>query len=1463
MNLPKQQLYAAMRERFNKEELRILCFNLGIDPEDLDEKTIHTMTQSFLLLIEKQGKISSLLPLLERERPGINWSEIVYSKIKSPYRGLLPFRKEDAHLYFGRDRYISTLYEMVEKKPFIPVIGPSGSGKSSLVFAGLEPLLLQTGQWQTINTRLRETPFLSLAGELLPILEPELSRLAQIKAANQLAADLISGKLTLRQVIARIEKESEEQRRILLIVDQFEELYTHSTSTDIQEKFLNALFDLQNQSFVTVLITLRADFLGQVLASRFFADVVQESGIMIGPMNREELYAVMQRPLTHTFVTFESGLITKILDDVGHEPGNLPLLEFALTSLWEQREDGRLTFATYESIGGIAGALTEYAEEIFAPFAETETAKQIRRLFVQLVQPTANAAKRTAKRAELSDELWALATQLADSRLLVTGQDENGEEIAELAHEALITHWQRFAGWIKENLQFRTRQERLRSNLKQWHNHDRSAGFLLREGQLVVGRELLTERKDELSSLEIDFIEASITADEQRQAEEDVRRRRELENAQALAEAETKRAEEQAEAARILRTRAIYLGAALMTTVLLGIVSVLFFQAARQSEQDALASERTAVTAAAVAVAAQATAEAEADVRAAAEAASEARRIEAEENQIEANKQSQLAFSRFLAAQAPNLLETNNTLALLLSIEAANRDRGLVDEMAAGAALHEILNAPGITTAVFDHETDEGILNASWNPIDTHLATSFCAERNENNACVNSFVTIWDVINAEKNLVVEFPAFVQEIVWSPDGEKIYIATNDNNFHIWNIQTAETITVAKAVNAVSWSKDSAALMTATRGSGVFMWDASTGEALPNRQFLAGEPVFVARWDQNEERILTASCEENDTTDCQGIISIWNVDAPEQPIIQFDVAETAVKTAAWSPDEQYILTGDENGLIALWDAETGAAIAEQMTIPNEERAIKSVQWSPDGTRFLAVANRGVALWELSTLEELITDSGETDATTETAVIKETGPDVTIPEEIPPQPAIYFFHFKGSTTSLAWSNDGTRLLLGTLNAAQIWSAQNQTAEPEMNLIGHGTWVNDVAWSQNDRLVATAGGDGTVRLWMAEPGYEIAPFTHNLRIRDAELAAQRNLLISGSADDTAKLWDVEKNELLFTFSPNIGTIYSVAWNPVNQLVAASGYENVLIWDSQNPAVAAYTLAHEIETWIEKIVWNPKGDHLLTISDDDKAILTVWDLSDDAPESIALIGHELGKTISTAAWHPNDNWIVSAGEDRAIRLWNAKTGELLQTLPQDGWVWHVEWNDTGDILLATTELGAVKLWESDPATGRVFDEEPYKILPVHDVRVFYASWNETETKILSVSADDSAVIHNLETAETIKFTGHTADVNWAEWNTDETLILTAGADGTARIWDAETGTQLAVLGGHTDYVRQGFWLDDDTRVLTYGEDGTIRQYYVELDELVTAACRVIPRNMTQQEWESYMADEEYAPSCP
>lgn len=442
------------------------------------------------------------------------------SRSLNPYKNLFAFTEDDVEFFFGREQVTEELYTEVNHKPFITVLGASGSGKSSVVLAGLIPRLKQQ-HWQILSLRLKREPFKNLAITLIPFLEPD--KITQAKKLDELVKDLQTNKVKLSNLLSLAVKPP-----CLLFIDQFEELFTNN-DTQTQQRFLSCLLELLNtpSSDVKVLITLRADFMGQCLAFDNLAHVLKQNPpYLLTAMQQSELTAAISKPAAKLGVQFEKGLVAQLLREVGTEAGRLPLLQFTLTKLWEKQTRRQISFDAYQQLGGLEKSLVQYADDVWQSFQHDEKQQtRLRYALVQLVRPGLGTedTRQVALRIDM-EQNWDLMQALADKRLVVTGGDETSQTV-EIVHEVLIKHWGRMQEWLREDRAFRVWQNNLRDDIKDWQKNQ-DTGSLLRGVKLAEAAANLTAYADILNPNERDFIQQSVALANKEQAEKERQRKR-------------------------------------------------------------------------------------------------------------------------------------------------------------------------------------------------------------------------------------------------------------------------------------------------------------------------------------------------------------------------------------------------------------------------------------------------------------------------------------------------------------------------------------------------------------------------------------------------------------------------------------------------------------------------------------------------------------------------------------------------------------------------------------------------------------------------------------------------------------------------------------------------------------------------------------------------------------------------
>ncbi|MDJ0840230.1 MAG: tetratricopeptide repeat protein [Acidobacteriota bacterium] len=449
-----------------------------------------------------------------------------------PFRGLEAFREDDRHFFFGREAITQRLVDHMARFRFLAVLGASGSGKSSVVQAGLVPRLRERGDALVLFTPsaepLEELTF-GLAAHLAPmdveVSNEEINR--QLQQHDHALHDLA--------VMLHL---AGGPARLCLVIDQFEEVFTLARDKERTARFLANILHAVEQpgNHVSVVLTMRSDFLDKTGDFLDLDDYITEQMIHIKAMSREELSRAVTEPARLAGLSFESGLVEKILDDVYGGAGELPLLEHALLELYHRRRGKLLTAAAYAEIGGIEGALARRAEQ---EFLDTEESGQdmMRRMFTLcLVQPGEGGedTRRRATRAELLtvagkvDEADGILQRLVKARLLTVSRDEvRAVDMVDVAHEALIRRWQRIGSWMDQNREKARLLDRLRRSAHAWEEAGRHSDLLLRGAPLLQVCEMVDRKEINLTVQELDFIHAA-------EAMQELEAKRELEVARSL-----------------------------------------------------------------------------------------------------------------------------------------------------------------------------------------------------------------------------------------------------------------------------------------------------------------------------------------------------------------------------------------------------------------------------------------------------------------------------------------------------------------------------------------------------------------------------------------------------------------------------------------------------------------------------------------------------------------------------------------------------------------------------------------------------------------------------------------------------------------------------------------------------------------------------------------------------------------
>jgi uncharacterized protein YjbI with pentapeptide repeats len=403
---------------------------------------------------------------------------------ENPYQGLQAFTPATKQFFFGRDREIEALVQKVQQCGFVPVIGASGSGKSSIVRAGLIPRLEGLG-WR-----------------ILPVMKPGTEPMAMLRSVTP---DLYVGDAI--EPVASVKTRIPGNEKILLVVDQFEEVFTLERDKSEKTRFIKCLreFSAYEQGRIAVVVTMRTDFVEAGLAKGVLTQAMLSDAVWLGPMTGADLEAAIKNPAIVQGATLQPELFMKIVQDVEEEPNCLPLLEFALSELWVSKAESELTLAAYRKLGGVAGALNAHAEAIYKQLAAQKREHWVQRVMLRLVR-TGEGTKDTRQRQRKSDLLdigkdvgeqdaiESVIQTLVDGRLLVSDRVEN-QDVIDLSHEALMQSWQRLAGWRENDRDDRQIVDKIEDAQRKWREDKKRQNLL--EGRLLKdGKRLLKKSPD-------------------------------------------------------------------------------------------------------------------------------------------------------------------------------------------------------------------------------------------------------------------------------------------------------------------------------------------------------------------------------------------------------------------------------------------------------------------------------------------------------------------------------------------------------------------------------------------------------------------------------------------------------------------------------------------------------------------------------------------------------------------------------------------------------------------------------------------------------------------------------------------------------------------------------------------------------------------------------------------------------
>lgn len=1181
-----------------------------------------------------------------------------------PFKGLDFFDVADAAVFFGREILTTHLVNRIRGGcRFLAVVGASGSGKSSLVRAGVAATLRREGWDVRVFT---------------PGAVP-LQNLQITQSANQPSGQ--------NQVSST---------QHLLIVDQFEELFTLCPDSDVRRAFVEHLLTITRDEVggAQVVIALRADFYHHCAQFDALRAALECSQAYIGAMSVDELRRAIETPARRAGWEFEPGLVDIILHDVGAEgdqppePGALPLLSHALLETWKRRRGHTLTLSGYAEAGSVRGAITCTAEAVYQEL-DAEQQAIARNIFQRLTElgEGIQGTRRQVTLAELRSQhageaaVDRVLARLTDARLVTTEQ-----ETVQVAHEALIREWPTLRGWLEEDREGLRIHRHLTKAAQVWARAGRDPGELYRGARLAQATEWAAAHSAALNTVEREFLAAAQAGAEREEAEREAQRQRELEAAQRLAETEKRRAEEGQTAARQLRRRARFLAIAAAGILVVAITAALLWNRARitSRENAALAGENAHIAAenANIAATAVAVSEMEAAQRAAAEAAqqreaeqrtaAEAARTEADKQRVAAETAEREALIQASVGLASRALDELNGVsperAVLLALAAL--EEYPYTPQAESALAHAVYeNRP--YTVLSDPGGSENLSRAAWSPDGKYVAVS---EQFQQDVAV-----IWDVATAKvaQHLPWDAERALQcatvDIAWSPDGARVVISSFHDTLakctavQVRDVASGDLLLTLSSEGlwpwGVDWSPDGNTILAAYTDGSVRTWDAATG----NEQLVISVTTswaLDAVWSPEGTRFATTSGD--------GITRIWNVHNGDL-LLALSGHIGGVNSVAWSPDGTQLATAGRDGTIRIWDTTSGEAMLALTghsgggsNVSFVANGVLAVTWSQDGARIATAGNdRTVRMWNAVTGEELLKYYGVTNA----------------------------WH-------VAWSPDSKHLAIRGGEETRILDL---STEP-LRLYGSTDEVWDAPWSPDGTRIATSGViipgqiEETVRVWDAVSGKEFLQLPKSSSCRYLAWAPDGKRLVT--ANNPAQIWDAETGELVqsIPYPTTEGLFWLVTWSPDGEKIATTN-----VFEFTVSLYDAVTGKH-IRTFGEPDCfkaadWSPDNSRIATgcyLAQGDAAPVRIWDAA--TGEKLLAMDSPGGDT-TFVEWSPDGSKLASGHTGGMAMVWDTTTGEnLVAFAGHDDWVWDVTWSPNGERIASGDISGIVKIW--DAATG-------------------------------------------------------------------------------------------------------------------------------------------------------------------
>jgi WD40 repeat protein/serine/threonine protein kinase len=1243
----------------------------------------------------------------------------------SPFAGLAAFQESDADRFFGRDRDIDHVVTELRSRPLVALVGPSGAGKSSLVRAGVIPALKRSGEgWDAHVVRPGREPLAALSAMLAQTHSSsrDIGLSADSSGADATAALADNAaSAALGPFVERIRAEpgylgarlraraGSKLRRMVVFVDQLEELYTLGASADERAAFLAALAAVADDaaSPLRVIVSMRSDFIDRLTEDRRLGAEVTRGLVLLPTMDQDGMREALLRPVEAAEYRFESpALVDRMVEVLAATPGALPLLQFTAARLWELRDTGRrlLTEQSYERLGGVAGALATHADAVLAGMSSGRRALA-RAVLERLVTPErtralVSVAELRALRRD-PDTVDDLVQHLAAMRLLIIERGGEGEDRSvELVHESLIDRWPTLARWLSENQEDAAILARLRSAAREWERGGRAPGLLWTGVAAREARAWQQRYRGELAPAERSYLDALLAA--------------------------------------AVRARRVVAGLlAVATAVAVAMSWLAWQQTAARREAAALARQERAARQEASASAAQA-------VSAAARTEQEAARARdatrmAALRAMATDPTTQMALVREIEGtespppgavdEARRLLHAHVARAVFTDHEdviwsgSFSPDGQQVVSASADKTVR-VWKADGSGASIVLRGHDEAVVWASFSPDGRQVVS----------ASLDKTVRVWNADGSGAPIVLSgHDGAVAGARFSPDGRQVVSGSFDKTVRVWNADGSGAPIVLRgheaAITAVSSSPDGQQVVSGSFDKTVRVWKAD-GSGAPI--VLRGHDAAIteASFSPDGRYVVSGSYDKT--------VRVWKADGSGAPIV-LRGHDDMVLPASFSPDGRHVVSASVDKTVRVWNADGSGA---PLVLRGHDDAVASASFSPDGRHVVSASrDKTVRVWQTDGSGASLVLRGHDDVVVSASFsadgrqVVSTSMDKTVrvwnakDVEEPQRLGVH----DNEVLMASFSPDGQQVVsASTDKTARVWKTDGSGAP--LVLRGHDDFVMSASFSPDGQQVVSASRDNTVRVWKAGgSGAPIVLRGHDNTVMSASFSPDGQKVVSASADETVRVWKAGGRGASLVLRGHDDAVWSASFSPDGQKVVSASFDKtVRVWNADGSGAPIVLRGHD--DGVHSASFSPDGQKVVSASFD--KTVRVWN-ADGSGAPIVLRGHD--EVVTSVSFSPDGRQVVSASSDKTVRVWQADgNGAPLVLRGHDDWILWAEFSPDGQRIVSASKDKTIRIWRTDGNGVPV-------VLRGHELGVSKARFSPDGRRVVSASLDGSVrVWHEL-----------------------------------------------------------------------------------------------------------------------